>query len=298
MNNNEKPLSLIVERKYRVISKIGEGTFGKIFKGLNINNNTLVAIKIEKSSSTNLLIHEAKIYKNLEDTKGIPKMLSFGKEGKFNYLVLNLFDESLEDMKDACGDKLSLKSVIQIALQTIERLSIIHKNGIIHRDIKPDNFVVDRKTNEVYLIDFGLAKRYLDEEDNHIPSVNNKKLTGTARYASINNHKGMCPSRRDDLESLGFVLLYLLQGKLPWQGIKHSDKEIKYNMIGDEKQKNNILQQFPDVPGELITYILYCRRLEYDEDPDYDYLMNIFNNLKTLHGYENDNIYDWNVEFQ
>jgi len=89
-----------------------------------------------------------------------------------------------------------------------------------------------------------LQKRYLDEEDNHIPSVNNKKLTGTARYASINNHKGMCPSRRDDLESLGFVLLYLLQGKLPWQGIKHSDKEIKYKMIGDEKQKITYYNSF------------------------------------------------------
>lgn len=295
MDHNAKPLSLIVERKYRVISKIGEGTFGKIFKGLNINNNTYVAIKIEKSSSTNLLIHEAKIYKNLENSKGIPKMLSFGKEGKFNYLVLNLFDESLEDMKDICGDHLSLKSVIQIALQTIERISVIHQHGIIHRDIKPDNFVVDRKTNEVYLIDFGLAKRYLDEEDKHIVAVNNKKLTGTARYASVNNHKGICPSRRDDLESLGFVLLYLLKGNLPWQGINNSDKDIKYNMIGDKKQNTNILEEFPNIPGELITYILYCRSLEYDEDPDYDYLINMFNNLKKLHGFENDNIYDWNI---
>jgi len=298
MDPTEKQISLIVERKYRVISKIGEGTFGKIFKGINIHTNTYVAIKIEKTTDSNLLMYEAKIYKNLEQTKGIPKMLSFGKEGKFNYLVLTMFDESLDELKDICGGTLSLKSVLHIALQIIEKLRDIHNNGIIHRDIKPENFIIDRKTNDVYVIDFGLAKRYLDTDNSHIIMENNRKLTGTARYASINNHNGLCPSRRDDLESLGHVLIYLLKGCLPWQGVHDDEKETKYKMIGDVKQKTNLLEQFPDIQGEWLTYMLYCRTLEYDEDPDYEYLINIFNNLNKLHGFEKDNMYDWNGELK
>lgn len=268
----------MVERKYRVISKIGEGTFGKIFKGVNIHTNTYVAIKIE-TSATSILMHEAKIYKNLEDVKGIPKMLSYGKEGKYNYLVLTLYDMSLEELKESCGGRLPLKSVIDIALQTIERISMIHEAGILHRDIKPDNLMVDTKTNEIYVIDFGLAKRYVDEENKHLPMSENRKLTGTARYASINTHKGITPSRRDDLESLGFVLIYLLQGYLPWQDIDENDKEKRIEKIRERKEGMCLKEE---LPGEFITYISYCRRLEYEEEPDYEYMKNVFENLKKL----------------
>ena len=286
---------LIVERKYEILSKIGEGTFGKIFKGVNINNKSVVAIKIEKSSESKLLFNEAKIYKNLEGMLGIPRILSFGKEGIFNYLVIDLLDESLEEIRNVCGGTLSLKCVLNIGLQLLMRIEMFHNAGLIHRDIKPDNFLIDRKTNIIYIIDFGLAKQYLDVSGNHIPPDKCRKLTGTARYVSTNVHSGISPSRRDDIESIGYLLIYLLTGSLPWQKIKHSDKTKKYEMIGDEKIARSLFEHFPNVPSEFITFLLYCRNMKFDEDPDYDYLKNIFIALYKHHGYETDNNYDWNI---
>lgn len=294
-NDNTQEVSLIVERKYKVISKIGEGTFGKIFKGININNNTTVAIKIEKASDSKLLFNEAKIYKNLEGTSGIPRLLSFGKEGLFNYLVIDLLDESLEELRNICGGTMSLKCVLNIGLQLLKRIETVHCAGLIHRDIKPDNFLIDRKSNMIHIIDFGLAKRYLDNSGNHIQLAQGKTLTGTARYVSINVHDGISPSRRDDIESIGYLLLYLLKGSLPWQSIKHAEKSTKYEMIGEEKKIRTLFEHFPNVPCEFITFLTYCRNMTFDEDPDYEYLRNIFITLYKHHGFESDNKYDWNI---
>jgi|SaaInlStandDraft_5_1057022.scaffolds.fasta_scaffold10223_5 serine/threonine protein kinase len=286
---------LIVERKYEILSKIGEGTFGKIFKGRNINNKSIVAIKIEKSVESKLLFNEAKIYKNLEGMLGIPRILSFGKEGIFNYLVIDLLDESLEELRSICGGKLSLKCVLNVGLQLLSRIEMFHNEGLIHRDIKPDNFLIDRKTNIIYIIDFGLAKRYLDISGNHVLLENGRKITGTARYVSPNVHSGLSPSRRDDIESIVYLLIYLLSGSLPWQKIKHEDKSKKYEIIGDFKNSRTLFEHFPDVPTEFITMLTYCRRMTYDEDPDYDYLKNILITLYKHQGYVLDEKYDWNI---
>ena len=292
---NSSCVRLIVERKYEILSKIGEGTFGKIFKGRNINNKSIVAIKIEKSVESKLLFNEAKIYKNLEGMLGIPRILSFGKEGIFNYLVIDLLDESLEELRSICGGKLSLKCVLNVGLQLLSRIEMFHNEGLIHRDIKPDNFLIDRKTNIIYIIDFGLAKRYLDISGNHVLLENGRKITGTARYVSPNVHSGLSPSRRDDIESIVYLLIYLLSGSLPWQKIKHEDKSKKYEIIGDFKNSRTLFEHFPDVPTEFITMLTYCRRMTYDEDPDYDYLKNILITLYKHQGYVLDEKYDWNI---
>ena len=286
-------MTLVVEGKYRILSKIGEGSFGKIFQGVNSYTDEIVAIKIEKSSESSLLKNEAKIYKLLEDNPGIPKLRSFGKEGVFNYMVMDLLGKSLEDCRVDCGGTLSLKTVLGLGVQMLRRIETIHENGIIHRDIKPDNFLIKDGSNLVNVIDFGLARRYTDKNGNHIKEESGRKLTGTARYASLNVHRGFTPSRRDDLESIGYVLLYLLLGKLPWQSIKCNDKEKRYMMIGENKSSLSPWEHFPNVPCEFILYIIYCRKLEHDEDPDYDYLRNILINLYKHHGYPADNIYDW-----
>tara|TARA_B100002019_G_scaffold290018_1_gene306838 strand:+ start:671 stop:1564 length:894 start_codon:yes stop_codon:yes gene_type:complete len=286
-------MTLVVEGKYRILSKIGEGSFGKIFQGINSHTDEIVAIKIEKSSESSLLKNEAKIYKLLEDNPGIPKLRSFGKEGVFNYMVMDLLGKSLEDCRVDCGGTLSLKTVLGLGVQMLRRIETIHENGIIHRDIKPDNFLIKDGSNLVNVIDFGLARRYTDKNGNHIKEESGRKLTGTARYASLNVHRGFTPSRRDDLESIGYVLLYLLLGKLPWQSIKCNDKEKRYMLIGENKSSLSPWEHFPNVPCEFILYIIYCRKLEHDEDPDYDYLRNILINLYKHHGYPADNIYDW-----
>ena len=289
----QAPMTLVVEGKYRILSKIGEGSFGKIFQGVNSHTDETVAIKIEKSSESSLLKNEAKIYKLLEDNPGIPKLRSFGKEGVFNYMVMDLLDKSLEDCRVNCGGTLSLKTVLGLGVQMLRRIETIHDNGIIHRDIKPDNFLIKDGSNLVNVIDFGLARRYTDKNGNHIKEETGRKLTGTARYASLNVHRGHTPSRRDDLESIGYVLLYLLLGKLPWQNIKCNDKDKRYMMIGENKASLSLWQHFPNVSCEFILYLDYCQKLEHDEDPDYDYLRNIFINLYKHHGYPADNVYDW-----
>lgn len=267
-------MSIMVERKYKVLSKIGQGSFGKIFKGVNINTNTNVAIKIEKKDSK-MLVNEAKIYKLLDNIIGIPRLLSFGKEGLFNYLVIDLLDKSLDGLRASKGGKLPLVYVSSISIQIINRIEMIHKRGILHRDIKPENFMLDRKTDIIYLIDFGLAKRYLNEEDEIIPIVYGRKMTGTARFASINIHDGLSASRRDDLESIGYMLIYLLFGKLPWQGIKNVDQSKRYSMIGDKK-KNHV---FKNIPNEFNTYLTYCKQMKFEEEPNYEYCTNLFKNL-------------------
>ncbi|MAV57168.1 MAG: hypothetical protein CMI79_06595 [Candidatus Pelagibacter sp.] len=289
----QSPMTLVVEGKYRILSKIGEGSFGKIFQGINSHTDESVAIKIEKSSESSLLKNEAKIYKLLEDNPGIPKLRSFGKEGIFNYMVMDLLGKSLEDCRVNCGGTLSLKSVLGLGVQMLRRIETIHDNGVIHRDIKPDNFLIKDGSNLLNVIDFGLARRYSDKNGNHIKEETGRKLTGTARYASLNVHRGYTPSRRDDLESIGYVLLYLLLGKLPWQSIKCNDKEKRYLLIGEKKASVSLWQHFSNVACEFILYLNYCQKLEYDEDPDYNYLRNIFINLYKHHGYPADNVYDW-----
>jgi len=286
-------MSLIVEGKYKVLSKIGEGSFGKIFRGLNVNSNDEVAIKIEKSSESSQLKTEAKIYKLLSESVGVPRLRSWGCEGNFNYMVLDLLGKSLEEIRVKCGGKLSLKSVLAIGIQLLKRIEMIHNEGIIHRDVKPDNFLINEDTNMVYIIDFGLARRYINKKEKHISLSQGRKLTGTARYASVNVHLGMTPSRRDDLESIAYVLLYLLNGKLPWQAIKCSDKEKRYETIGQEKLNVAPWTHFQTSPGEFILFLKYCRGLDFDEDPDYIYLRNLLGNLYKHHGFEMDNLYDW-----
>jgi casein kinase 1 len=240
-----------------------------------------------------LLKNEAKLYKLLEDCIGIPNLRSFGQEGIFNYMVIDLLGDSLEDLKSKCSGVFSLKTVIGIGLQMLRRLEAVHGLGVIHRDIKPDNFLIDPKTNLLYLIDFGLARRYLDCNNKHFKQDSGRKLTGTVRYASVNVHQGLTPSRRDDLESIGYVMLYLLNGKLPWQSIKCSDKEERYKLIGEHKLNTSSWECFSESPDEFIVYLNYCKRLEFDEDPDYEYLRNILVNLYKHQGYTVDQEYDW-----
>jgi serine/threonine protein kinase len=287
-------MNVIVERKYTILSKLGQGSFGTIYKGINNLTQCKVAIKIEYNLPDCILTHEAKIYKYLEGKEGIPRLLSFGKEGLFHYMIMDLFDESLEVMKRKSNGKLSLNTVLNIFYQALERLETIHTLGIVHRDIKPDNFIVDRTTNKIYMIDFGLSRRFLDANEKIIPLSSGQRynITGSVRYSSIHVHSGTVGTRRDDLESLGYMIMYLWLGRLPWQGIQHETQSIRYEKIGRYKSTRSLVDLFPSAPMECIDYLNYCRTLSFDEKPDYEYIRSIFYPLyKQHHCYENH--YDW-----
>ncbi|PKA57255.1 Casein kinase I isoform delta-like [Apostasia shenzhenica] len=288
-----------VANKFRLGRKIGSGSFGEIYLGTNIQTNEEVAIKLENVKTKHpQLLYESKLYRILQGGTGIPSVKWFGVEGDYNVLVMDLLGPSLEDLFNFCSRKLSLKAVLMLADQMINRVEFVHSKSFLHRDIKPDNFLMGlgRRANQVYIIDFGLAKKYRDTSTHqHIPYRENKNLTGTARYASMNTHLGIEQSRRDDLESLGYVLMYFLRGSLPWQGLKAGTKKQKYEKISERKVSISIEALCRGYPSEFASYFHYCRSLRFDDKPDYAYLKRIFRDLFIREGFQFDYVFDWTI---
>ncbi|KAM9471405.1 casein kinase I isoform 8-T9 [Salvelinus alpinus] len=292
-------MELRVGNRYRLGRKIGSGSFGDIYLGTDISVGEEVAIKLECVKTKHPQLHiESKIYKMMQGGVGIPTIKWCGAEGDYNVMVMELLGPSLEDLFNFCSRKFSLKTVLLLADQMISRIEYIHSKNFIHRDVKPDNFLMGlgKKGNLVYIIDFGLAKKYRDARTHqHIPYRENKNLTGTARYASINTHLGIEQSRRDDLESLGYVLMYFNLGSLPWQGLKAATKRQKYERISEKKMSTPIEVLCKGYPSEFATYLNFCRSLRFDDKPDYSYLRQLFRNLFHRQGFSYDYVFDWNM---
>ncbi|CAG2248734.1 CSNK1D [Mytilus edulis] len=295
----DSDMELRVGNKYRLGRKIGSGSFGDIYLGTDISNGEEVAIKLECVKTKHPQLHiESKIYRMMQGGVGIPTIKWCGAEGDYNVMVMELLGPSLEDLFNFCSRKFSLKTVLLLADQLISRIEYIHSKNFIHRDVKPDNFLMGlgKKGNLVYIIDFGLAKKYRDARTHqHIPYRENKNLTGTARYASINTHLGIEQSRRDDMESLGYVFMYFLRGSLPWQGLKAATKRQKYERISEKKMSTPIEELCKGFPSEFATYLNFCRSLRFDDKPDYSYLRQLFRNLFHRQGFTYDYVFDWNM---
>lgn len=253
-------MELRVGQKFRLGRKIGSGSFGDIYMGYNIATNEEVAIKLECTKTKHPQLHiESKIYRLLQGGVGIPSLKWCGGEGDYNVLVMELLGPSLEDLFNFCSRKFGLKTVLLLADQTISRIEYMHSKNFIHRDIKPDNFLMGlaKKGNLVYIIDFGLAKKFRDPRTHqHIAYRENKNLTGTARYASINTHMGVEQSRRDDLESLGYVFMYFNRGSLPWQGLKAQTKRQKYERISEKKMATGVEELCKGFPSNYSINLL------------------------------------------
>ena len=283
--------------KYKAIKKLGEGSFGKVYKAEY--KGEYYALKFEShSEGQNLLETEATIMSYLKGPN-IPLIKSFGFCGDYNILVMQLLGQSLEDIFNKRG-KFKVKTTAMLGYQMLNVLQFIHDKHIIHRDIKPDNYVMGlNDMNAVlYLLDFGLAKKYRSSKTlEQYPYIKKKKLTGTARYASIHALEEMEQSRRDDLESTGYVLMYFLRGNLPWQGLKIKAKDNRYQKILDKKKATTSDELCKNFPIEFKQFIDYTRNLGYTENPDYDRLRNNFYNvvIKTL-GEKFDFIYDWTTQ--
>ncbi|XP_065873801.1 casein kinase 1-like protein 6 [Euphorbia lathyris] len=289
----------IVGGKFKLGRKIGSGSFGELYLGVNVQTGEEVAVKLESVKTKHPQLHyESKLYMLLQGGTGIPHLKWFGVEAEYNIMVIDLLGPSLEDLFNYCNRKFTLKTVLMLADQLINRVEYMHSRGFLHRDIKPDNFLMGlgRKANQVYVIDFGLAKKYRDlQTHKHIPYRENKNLTGTARYASVNTHLGVEQSRRDDLESLGYVLMYFLRGSLPWQGLKAGTKKQKYDKISEKKVSTPIEVLCKSYPSEFVSYFHYCRSLRFEDKPDYSYLKRLFRDLFIREGYQFDYVFDWTV---
>ncbi|CAN1233310.1 Casein kinase 1-like protein 10 [Linum perenne] len=289
----------LVGGKFKLGRKIGSGSFGELYIAVNVQTGEEVGVKLEPVKTKHPQLHyESKIYMILQGGTGIPELKWFGAEGDYNVMVIDLLGPSLEDLFNYCNRKFSLKTVLMLADQLINRIEYMHSRGFLHRDIKPDNFLMGlgRKANQVYVIDYGLAKKYRDlQTHKHIPYRENKNLTGTARYASVNTHMGVEQSRRDDLESLGYVLMYFLRGSLPWQGLKAGTKKQKYDRISEKKMLTPIEVLCKSYPSEFTSYFHYCRSLRFEDKPDYAYLKRLYRDLFVREGYQFDYIFDWTI---
>lgn len=273
----------VIDHKYKVMSKIGSGAFGTIYMGEDIDTGEKVAIKIEKNQKYySQLMYESKIYSILRGGNGIPLMKYFGTEKGINVLVIDLLGKSLEQLFIDCHRSFTVKTILMLADQILDRLEYFHSKNFIHRDIKPENFLMGLKSNwnKLYLIDYGLAKKYRDPRTSgHIPYKEGKKLTGTARYASINTHAGIEQSRRDDLESVGYMLVYFYNGCLPWQGLKAATKAQKYEKISEIKISYPLSLLCKHMPPTFVLYLSHCRSLQFAETPNYAYLRDLFRYL-------------------
>ena len=289
----------VIAGKFRLGKKIGAGSFGEIYLGTNAQTGEMVAIKQESINTKHpQLIYESKVMRLLEGGLGVPDILWYGTEGPSNIMVLDLLGPSLEDLFNYCNHKLSLKTTLMIIDQMICRVEYTHHKCFIHRDIKPDNFLIGtgKRCTILYIIDFGLAKKYKDlKTSRHIPNSSGKSLTGTARYASVNAHKGNEQSRRDDLEAIGYVMLYFLNGSLPWQGINAKNREEKYRNIMAKKANTGVDELCMGLPEAIKTYFLYVKSLKFDDNPNYVYIRSLFKDLFTEQRFVYDYQFDWTL---
>lgn len=293
-------MALRIGSRFLLGKTLGSGSFGQIFEGKELKTGQRVALKLEPKTAQHPQLHyESRVYRILGGGPGIPAVHWYGSEGQYNVLVLDRLGASLEQLFTQCQRRFSLKTVLMLADQMLARMEYVHAKHFVHRDIKPDNFLVGRGPfeNVIFLIDYGLCKRLVDPTTKqHIPFREGKQLTGTARYASLNSHIGYEQSRRDDMEALGYIWLYFLQGKLPWQGLRVGDEADKYEEIKRRKMELSLRELCKDVPREFYEYFKMCRNLEFEEAPNYGAMRRLFSRLLQKEGLANDYIFDWKVE--
>ena len=285
----------IVFKKYKVKKKLGEGAFGDVYVGQSIKNNEYVAIKVEQRKIVKPILESEAFLLYSISGLGIPEVKSFGKVKNYNILVEPLLGKSLFDIFAENHKKMPIEDVCLIGKQVIDRIQWVHSKFIVHRDIKPDNFLIGKKDpNVIYLIDFGLSKKYRSSATNkHIRFGFTGKLTGTVRFASANALRGGEQSRRDDIESIGYMLVYFLKQRLPWQGVTGQKKMERYLKIYKMKKNTTPEELCGDFP-EMVEYISYAKKLEFEQEPDYNYLRKLFKKmLKRVNNTNDQLVFSW-----
>ena len=265
----------LINNKYKLIKKIGSGNFGVILEGINIRTNEKVAIKTELiTNDLRLLKYETNIYKILNGVVGVPKIKWYGKDDFYYYMVLDLLGESLQNLKDRMKC-FKLKTILQLGVNILNILKNIHDKGFIHRDIKPENFLLTiQNPKQIYIVDFGISKPYI-LNNNHIDFKITNKFIGTPNFASINSHNFYVQSRRDDLESVAYILFLFHLGHLEWmdESINFFEREEENNFIKNKKKE---FIKNENVPKILMDYYKEVLALDFDERPDYNKYIDSF----------------------
>ena len=306
MGESNEEIDLELEEIYKISDiytillnrKIGEGSFGQIYQCINTKTKELFAAKIESVETYNPQIyHESKIMSLMRGYTGFPSIYKLLYTEQEKVLIMDLLGANLETIMNKLPDKIfTIKTSLMIMTQCIQRLKDLHEKGIIHRDMKPENLVIGRKRKEttIYLIDFGLSKKYINNDHVHIPMKTDRSAIGTVKYISMNTHQGIEQSRRDDLESLFYIIIYFIKGKLPWEGIKSKTKTEKYKKIFEVKKQsieNNEL--CGDLICEFNIILKYIINLEFTEKPDYNKILKLIEIIMEKYNCSYDLQFDW-----
>lgn len=307
-----KPSELIFENRYICQKELKQGAFGIVFQGFDLVDKRSVAIKLEKdkkSHITSSLTNESRLLTKLKGVKGVPTLYWSGKKPQSDdrALIMTYLGSDLQTHLTKLRS-FSLKTVLMCGVQLVKVLQSVHNKGIVHRDIKPDNILTlfdgdsplkaqglmqEKDVNQLYLCDFGISKVFR-ENNKHIDYKINKPFIGTIRFASEAAHKGFEVSRKDDLESLGYVLVFLYKGKLPWQSIDRALGNLRKDRVGSCKTLEKILEFFYDLPEEFLLYFKYVKNLTFKENPNYDYLVELLENMAKKRGFNlEDGLWDW-----
>lgn len=270
---------IILGNNFKLIKKIGSGSFGEVYLTRDKAGKEFAA-KIEDRTQKNRLKAEFNIYKKVLNNKniiGIPKVYNYIETTEYNILIMELLGKSLENIFDDNAREFNIPTILKLAIDMINIIERFHSKGFIHRDIKPNNFLFNslKPYDTLYLMDFGLSKQFM-QSGKHIDIKFDRSLIGTARYASLNIHWGIEPSRRDDLESIGYVLIYLIKGRLPWQGLKADKNKTQIEKIGEKKLVVTTEKLCEKLPSCFGAYLDYCKKLKFEEKPDYELLRKIF----------------------
>ena len=274
--------NIIIFKKYKPIEKIGKGSFGNIYSVYSLKDKKNYAMKTEKiNAEQKTLESEAFYLKILQGGKGIPEYITFGNTKNYKVLIETLLGQSLYNIFIKRKKRCNIIDVCKIGYQILSRIEWIHSKNLLYRDVKPENFLIGKKDQDIiYVVDFGLCKRYISlKTGKHIPEKITGKFNGTLIFSSPNAAKGIESSRRDDLISLGYMLIYLLKRTLPWEiDFQNLNKE-KYSQLVKLKETNGFKKLFKGIPGELAEFINYSRNLKFEEKPNYHYLRSLFTKI-------------------
>ncbi|KAI7870291.1 kinase-like domain-containing protein [Mucor mucedo] len=288
-------VEVILNGRFKKTSLLGKGSYGTIFKAFDFQTKQDVAIKQEKiNSKVPQLRREKEFYEKIGNQHGFLRMISFFEESGFRYLVFTLVGKDLFDQAEIHGGKLGLKSIVLIAKQLVDRIEYLHDKGILHLDLKPENIAIGANENDrntVYLLDFGLSKYYRNGKS-HIPAAKKVPFKGTICFASVNAHKKLQQSRRDDIESLVYVIVYLMKGSLPWIDFKNNYKGSKHRQVLKEKEKLTSNQLCNGLEVEFAKILDYAKSLSFTQKPDYKFVQQLLDRILENNCFQDDEIFD------